>query len=94
MQSNRNRIVIASAGSGKTTFLVDEALTKPDKKIAILTYTNNNINEIEEEVLRKTWRNSQRRRCYDMVFLSAPRVRQAVSNFSVSIAKSEKYFLY
>jgi DNA helicase-2/ATP-dependent DNA helicase PcrA len=53
MQSNRNRIVVASAGSGKTTFLVDEALSRPDKKIAILTYTNNNISEIKKKFYKK-----------------------------------------
>jgi len=49
MQSNSNSIVIASAGSGKTTFLVDEALSRPSKSIAILTYTNNNIAEIKKK---------------------------------------------
>lgn len=53
MRSNSNRLVIASAGSGKTTFLVDEALSRPDKKIAILTYTNNNINEIKKKFYEK-----------------------------------------
>jgi DNA helicase-2/ATP-dependent DNA helicase PcrA len=53
MQSNNNKIVVASAGSGKTTFLVKEALSKPDKKIAILTYTNNNINEIKKKFYEK-----------------------------------------
>jgi DNA helicase-2/ATP-dependent DNA helicase PcrA len=53
MQSNSNRIVIASAGSGKTTFLVDEALSRPDKKIAIITYTNNNISEIKKKFYKK-----------------------------------------
>jgi DNA helicase-2/ATP-dependent DNA helicase PcrA len=46
-------MVIASAGSGKTTFLVDKALSRPDKKIAILTYTNNNINEIKKKFYKK-----------------------------------------
>ena len=53
MQSNSNRIVIASAGSGKTTFLVDEALSNSNKKIAILTYTNNNISEIKKKFYKK-----------------------------------------
>ncbi len=44
---------MASAGSGKTTFLVDEALLQPDRKIAILTYTNNNINEIRKKFYEK-----------------------------------------
>lgn len=48
-RSSSNRLVIASAGSGKTTFLVEEALSRPDRKIAILTYTNNNINEIRRK---------------------------------------------
>jgi DNA helicase-2/ATP-dependent DNA helicase PcrA len=42
-------VIIASAGSGKTSFLVGEALSRPTKKIAILTYTNNNINEIKQK---------------------------------------------
>jgi DNA helicase-2/ATP-dependent DNA helicase PcrA len=53
MQSNSNMLIVASAGSGKTTFLVDEALSRPDKKIAILTYTNNNINEIKKKFYKK-----------------------------------------
>lgn len=48
MPSN-NKLIIASAGSGKTTYLVDGALSRSDKKIAILTYTNNNVNEIKNK---------------------------------------------
>lgn len=53
MQSNSNKLVIASAGSGKTTYLVEEALSHPDRRIAILTYTNNNINEIKKKFYKK-----------------------------------------
>jgi len=53
MQSKNNKLIIASAGSGKTTFLVEEALSRPDKRIAILTYTNNNINEIKKKFCEK-----------------------------------------
>ena len=53
MQSNTNKLVIASAGSGKTTFLVNEALSRPDKRIAMLTYTNNNSNEIKKKFCKK-----------------------------------------
>ena len=49
MQSKSNKLVIASAGSGKTTLLVKEALLQEDKRIAILTYTNNNISEIKKK---------------------------------------------
>lgn len=48
-QSSDNTIFVASAGSGKTTFLVKETLSRSDKRIAILTYTNNNINEIKNK---------------------------------------------
>jgi len=52
MPSN-NKVIIASAGSGKTTFLVDQALSKPDEKIAILSYTNNNVNELKRTFREK-----------------------------------------
>lgn len=53
MQLHGNELIIASAGSGKTTFLVNEALSHPDRKVAILTYTNNNINEIKKKFYEK-----------------------------------------
>lgn len=43
---SKNRVVIASAGSGKTSRLVDEALAIKDKKILITTYTNENLDQI------------------------------------------------
>lgn len=45
----RNRLVIAAAGSGKTTFLVNEARKIKDKKVLITTYTEAN----EEEIRKK-----------------------------------------
>jgi DNA helicase II / ATP-dependent DNA helicase PcrA len=48
-----NTVILASAGSGKTTFLVDQALSEPGKKVAILSYTNNNVNEIKKTFLEK-----------------------------------------
>jgi DNA helicase II / ATP-dependent DNA helicase PcrA len=42
-----NRVIVASAGSGKTTSLVKEALASPGKRILILTYTNENLANIE-----------------------------------------------
>lgn len=44
-QSN-NTVVIAAAGSRKTTYLVEEALKYPDKRILILTYTIFNLGQI------------------------------------------------
>jgi DNA helicase-2/ATP-dependent DNA helicase PcrA len=46
MPSRENRIIIACAGSGKTTTLVSEALANCDHRIAMVTYTNNNRREI------------------------------------------------
>ena len=46
MPSSENRVVIACAGSGKTTRLVKESLASRDRRIAIVTYTNNNTAEI------------------------------------------------
>lgn len=44
-----NKLIIAAAGSGKTTFLVNEALKKKGGEILITTYTQAN----EEEIRRK-----------------------------------------
>ena len=46
MPSSENRVVIACAGSGKTTRLVKKSLASRDRRIAIVTYTNNNTREI------------------------------------------------
>ncbi|NKB64753.1 MAG: AAA family ATPase [Gammaproteobacteria bacterium] len=42
-----NRIIVASAGSGKTTLIVDDACGLPEKRAAMITYTNNGRDEIE-----------------------------------------------
>ena len=46
MPSSENRVIIACAGSGKTTRLVEEALDNQARRIAMVTYTNNNAREI------------------------------------------------
>jgi DNA helicase-2/ATP-dependent DNA helicase PcrA len=46
MPSSENRAIIACAGSGKTTRLVKEALVDRNRRIAVITYTNNNTREI------------------------------------------------
>lgn len=43
---SRNRMILSAAGSGKTTLLVREALSRPYQRIAILTYTLENLEEI------------------------------------------------
>lgn len=44
-----NKLVIAAAGSGKTTYLVKQALALEQKRVLITTYTESN----EEEIRRK-----------------------------------------
>ena len=44
-----NKLVIAAAGSGKTTYLVRQALTIEQERVLITSYTESN----EEEIRRK-----------------------------------------
>jgi len=55
MQSNllNNKLIIAAAGSGKTTFLVDEALKQKEGKVLITTYTQANEAEIRKRIIEK-----------------------------------------
>ncbi|PFM75249.1 DNA helicase II [Bacillus sp. AFS077874] len=50
MQS-KNRVVIAAAGSGKTTMIINESLNINNKKVLIVTYTNKNKDEIIKKFL-------------------------------------------
>lgn len=43
-----NDITIAAAGSGKTTRIVERALANPQERAALVTYTRNNVAEIEK----------------------------------------------
>jgi DNA helicase-2/ATP-dependent DNA helicase PcrA len=54
MQSVKNKIVIAVAGSRKTTSIVEDALNNDgNKKILILTYTIENLKQIENYFIQK-----------------------------------------
>ena len=46
---NRNKLIIAAAGSGKTTFLIDNALHIEDSNVLITTYTEENEKEIRKK---------------------------------------------
>ncbi|HYQ86139.1 MAG TPA: UvrD-helicase domain-containing protein [Bacteroidota bacterium] len=48
-----NRVIVASAGSRKTTFLVEEALRQPEKSTLITTYTIENIRQIIDFVTER-----------------------------------------
>ncbi len=54
MQSSPSKVIIASAGSGKTTLLVKEALSRPTERIAVLTYTNNNVGVLKNTFCRES----------------------------------------
>lgn len=55
MQSKqiKNKLIIAAAGSGKTTFLVEEALKEKKGKVLITTYTQANEAEIRKKIIEK-----------------------------------------
>lgn len=48
-----NKLTIAAAGSGKTTYLVEEALKQTEGKILITTYTQANEAEIRKKIIEK-----------------------------------------
>lgn len=47
-----NRIIISAAGGGKTTRVVEQALAASNGVTALVTYTRNNVREIEGNVYR------------------------------------------
>ena len=50
---NKNKLLIAAAGSGKTTFLIKESLKKPGEKVLITTYTQANEEEIRNKIINE-----------------------------------------
>lgn len=48
-----NKLIIAAAGSGKTTFLVDEALKQQNVAVLITTYTEANEAEVRKKIIEK-----------------------------------------
>lgn len=48
MLLDKNKIIIACAGSGKTTSIVDEALKLTNKRVLLTTYTNENVSQIKD----------------------------------------------
>lgn len=44
-----NKLIVAAAGSGKTTYIVNESLKIADKKVLITTFTEANENEIRKK---------------------------------------------
>ncbi|MBA3037358.1 MAG: AAA family ATPase [Desulfobacterium sp.] len=50
---SKNKLMIAAAGSGKTTFLVKDALSIIDKNVLITTYTEANEEEIKKKIIKE-----------------------------------------
>lgn len=50
---NKNRLIIAAAGSGKTTFIIDDAVRSYKDNILITTYTEANESEIKSKLFSK-----------------------------------------
>jgi DNA helicase-2/ATP-dependent DNA helicase PcrA len=48
-----NKLIIAAAGSGKTTYLIEQAIKYPNQKVLITTYTENNEEEIKSKIVEK-----------------------------------------
>ncbi len=46
-----NKLIVAAAGAGKTTFLVNEALSIKDERVLITTYTQANEAEIKKKII-------------------------------------------
>ncbi len=49
----KNNLIIAAAGSGKTTYLVEEALRNKNQRTLITTYTISNEEEIRKKIIKK-----------------------------------------
>lgn len=48
---NQNKLIVAAAGAGKTTFLVNEALKIKNDRVLITTYTQANEAEIKKKII-------------------------------------------
>jgi len=50
---NNNKLIIAAAGSGKTTYLVKQVLKVKEANVLITTYTEANEEEIRKKFFKK-----------------------------------------
>lgn len=50
----KNKLIIAAAGSGKTTYLVEEALKIKDQNVLVTTFTDANEQEIRKKFTART----------------------------------------
>ncbi len=48
---NKNKLMVAAAGAGKTTYLINQAFSDDSKKVLITTYTDSNTEEIRAKIV-------------------------------------------
>lgn len=53
MLSNKNKVIIACAGSGKTSYIVEKALKLKRARVLVTTYTNENLDQIKSFFIEK-----------------------------------------
>lgn len=51
--TEKNKLIIAAAGSGKTTEIINKAIENKVDKILITTYTTDNANELKKNMIKK-----------------------------------------
>lgn len=52
MLSQKNKVILGYAGSGKTTYLAKQSKTFEEKAALFLTYTNENCKRLQEKILK------------------------------------------
>jgi DNA helicase-2/ATP-dependent DNA helicase PcrA len=53
MLCSKNKVIVASAGSRKTSFIVEEALKIADQRVLLTTYTNDNVEQIKDYLIQR-----------------------------------------
>ena len=66
-----SKVIVAAAGSGKTTYLIDSALNYTNNTI-ILTYTTNNESSIKKRLIQKSveflYYELENRQSFELIF--------------------------
>ena len=82
-----NRVLLSAAGSGKTTLLVRQALEQPERRIAIVTYTLENLEEIRRSFEPTQARSPRMSPCTaGMAFCCASAFARTRLRFALSLA--------
>jgi DNA helicase-2/ATP-dependent DNA helicase PcrA len=77
---NKNKLIIAAAGSGKTTYLVDRAKKIKDENVLITTYTEENETEIRKKFYGRIPQNITIQTWFSFLLQHGVRPYQSVMN--------------